>query len=122
MDTIIRHVTVELDVPTTVILESPRGRTSTSPAWAVAMYLYREAGRMALKDIASLFDLARYSSIGSAITDLKRRVGTDLSLARSVDRLFRDLATWPDHRLSAPYPAAAYPVPYAQRPGPLRRS
>ena len=58
------------------------------------MYLYREPGRMALKDIASLFGLAHYSSIGSAITDLKRRVETDRTLARSVNRLFRDLTSW----------------------------
>ncbi len=84
---IVNAVAKEMDVTTSSIFHSERGRGSKNTARWLAICLSREVGGHALSDIAAAFHINHISGVNQVVRRLKAEMKTD----RDVNRIFNIL-------------------------------
>ena len=71
--------------------QSSRGRSVTSPARSVVMYLGQQVSDMRLSEIAKACGLSSYASAGATIWQLKARLEDNKELAEAMKVIKLDL-------------------------------
>jgi chromosomal replication initiation ATPase DnaA len=87
IDTIIQQVAEGFMVSEQSIKQSQRGRVENNVARWVAMYISRDYAGIALKEIASHFNLKRTGSIPTTIRKLGTLMEEDKELLRKVKKM-----------------------------------